>query len=388
MPPECCGQAVPGDIVQAVLNFKQQMAFLDSAHQWIAQKEFDKYASREWSEADVDPLKQYDLGGGNEVSKSAVERDARRTAEHGAVAKELLAQQRTKQSRPLQSLRAQQILERDRFCAFERNTRQAMYTRYKEAQAAIIQKYTELEPKILDRQRQDVTDLENRQVASEIELRATLTQHAQKIQTRLKYMEAYFSRPGATHVTERDRIELSQQYTDRDNMGRLHQSRIDVRRNQQTKQMEQLIARQKEEIEELVAKQWSEVRGLSEACAKEEETLTVLSKARRRRCEWRWVVTEQLERYRLESENAGAIFAPMNPIEWPKEVTERFDGLEREDLARHDSPIYHQTQSCVEESMRSRDLRVDRALNRPDEALGLESQDVLEVLRHILELKM
>ena len=272
------------------------------------------------------------------IAELAAEKAAREEAERLEAAEKLLAEQRTAQSETLKSLRAQQLTERDRFCAFERKAKWTMWRRHGKAKLAIIEQYNELEKKMRERHARTSSHLEDRQVAAEMELRTTLTQSERSVQIRLRHMEAYCAglgrtaaNPHARHVTERDLRELGQQYNVRDDMTRLHQSKINVMRDKQSKQMEQLVLKQEDELERLAGKQSEELEELIEKFSGEEEEFARLFKQRRARLEWRWGVAEEIERKWLECESGGARFAPMKPVEWPKEgISMRLDKFDFE----------------------------------------------------------
>jgi len=253
-----------------------------------------------------------------ELEKAAKEKAEKEEAEEKAA-----AEKRTADNLELNNLRARQINERDRFSAFERKMKWIMWTRHGRAKLDIFDRYGELQNKMKERHARTAAHLEDRQVAAEMELRSSLKQSERSVQIRLRHMEAYCDGLGrsangtnpARIVTERDLRELGQQYNLRDDLERLHQSKINVMRDKQTKQMEHLVQRQEEEMEKLGMKQNEELDALVDDLSFEEEGFVKLFVDRRARLKWRWAIVEEIERKKLEGVK-GERYAPMPPVEW------------------------------------------------------------------------
>ena len=269
------------------------------------------------------------------IAEEAAEKAAKEAAEELATAERLEAEKRTAESEELNALRARQINERDRFSAFERKMKWIMWTRHGQGKIDILERYDELLSKMKERHNRTATHLEDRQVAAEMELRASLKQQERSVQIRLRHMEAYCDGLGlnanganpARVVTERDLRELGQQYNVRDDMDRLHQSKVNVMRDKQAKQMEQLLCRQEEELEKLARKQDEDLEALDSSFVADEEAFLNAFDERRRRLRRRWVITEEVERKKLEKAKKVK-FAPMPEVEWPSLEPKQDDGLE------------------------------------------------------------
>ncbi|KAF4612605.1 hypothetical protein G7Y89_g15574 [Cudoniella acicularis] len=267
-----------------------------------------------------------------ELEKEKAEREA---AERAEAAEKLEAEKRTRQCRELNALRSHQINERDRFISFERKMKWMMWTRHGQAKLDMLDRYGELLNKMKERHIKTAAHLEDRQVAAEMELRASHKQAKRSVQIRLRHMEAYCDGLGrsasganpARVVTERDLRELGQQYNLRDDLERLHQSRVNVMREKQAKQMEQLLSRQESELEKLAAKQEEELEALEESFVTEEDGFFSLFQQRRSRLRRRWNIYEEIMRKNLEA-NKNVKFAPMTPVEWQNEESDQDDGLE------------------------------------------------------------
>lgn len=253
------------------------------------------------------------------------EKAAREEEERIEAAEKAAAEKRTLASRELNALRARQINERDRFTLFERKMRWIMWTRHSKLKLAVLDRYGEMFSKMKERHAKTSAHLEDRQVAAEMELRSTHKQAERSVRIRLRHMEAYCEGIGRTEsgsnparvITERDLRELGQQYRMRDDLQRLHQSKINVMRDKQAKQMEQLVARQDEELHKLGKKQDQELEVLAESFTDEEDEFFNLFQARRAKLRLRWDLTEEIMRKKLEAQN-NVKYGPMVPVEWPQ----------------------------------------------------------------------
>lgn len=247
---------------------------------------------------------------------------AKAEADKLEAAANLEALERSASNPELNALRAQQINERDRFCSFERKMKWLMWTRHGQAKIDILERYDELQTKMRERHMRTIVHLDDRQVTAEMEFRASLKQAERSVQIRLRHMEAYCDGLGqagtntARVITERDLRELGQQYNLRDDMERLHQSKINVLRDKQAKQMEQLAVRQEEETEKLLDKQREELQKLEEDFGIEEDKFIAVFNERREKLKARWVVVADIERRKLENRDKLR-YAALPAIQWP-----------------------------------------------------------------------
>ncbi|TVY23908.1 putative E3 ubiquitin-protein ligase [Lachnellula hyalina] len=269
------------------------------------------------------------------IAELEAENAAREEAERLEAAQKAEAEERTLQSRELNALRAQQINERERFCAFERKMRWIMWTRLGQAKLNILDQYDEMHAKMKERHARTAAHLEDRQVSAEMELRESHQQAERSVRIRLRHMEAYCDGLGrnasgsnpARVVTERDLRELDQQYNVRDDLERLHQSKINVMRDKQAKQMELLLVRQEDELEKLAARRGEELEALDESFANDEDGFTRVFHERQVRLRRRWGIIEEMLRKTLEMEQ-GVKFAAIAPVEWPQPGPSKHDDLE------------------------------------------------------------
>ena len=262
------------------------------------------------------------------------EKAAREEAERIEAAEKLQAEKRTQESQLLKDLRARHVNEHDRFRGYERKMKWIMWTRHGQAKLDVLDRYGDLQTKMKERHARTANHLEDRQVAAEMDLRATLKQSERSVAIRLRHMEAYCDGLGRSAsgdnpsrvVTERDLRELGQQYNIRDDLERLHQSKINVMRDKQARQMEHLLDRQEDELSKLATKQDEELLVLEESFGSEEEGFLKLFADRKKRLIKRWQLVEEVERKRLEFAT-GERFAPMSPVSWP-DVGPKEEGLE------------------------------------------------------------
>ncbi|KAI1495442.1 hypothetical protein F5X99DRAFT_422916 [Biscogniauxia marginata] len=251
-------------------------------------------------------------------------------AEEKEAAEKLEAEERTKNSKEFQALREEQANELGRFLTFERKTKWLMWTRHSQQKLALVEKHAGAIDKMKERHAKTSANLEDRQVAAEMELRATLEQSERNVRIRLKHMEAYCDGLGQNPnsdmptrvVTERDLRELGQQYNLEKNMKQLHQAKINVMRDRQTKALEDLLERQETEMNKLVEKNTKEMESLETEFADEEDALAATFSRRKAVREKCWKLQMEIMQKELESER-GVRYAPMAPIEWPqKELLE------------------------------------------------------------------
>jgi IBR domain, a half RING-finger domain len=262
------------------------------------------------------------------AAMEAAEKAAQEAAEAARAAEQLEAIKRSQHNGELINLHARQVNERDRFDSFERKMKWSMWTRHGQLKLDLLDRYGDLQSKMVERHAKTTAHLEDRQVAAEMELRASLKQSERSVQIRLRHMEAYCDELGyssdglnpARVVTERDLRELGQQYNLRDGLERLHQSRINVMREKQSKKMEQLLSRQEEEVEKLMQKQAEELDAQEEIFGAEEEKFMRLFRERRQRLKQRWVLVDEMTRKMLEKDT-GLKFAKLPELDWPDPET-------------------------------------------------------------------
>ncbi|KAM0670328.1 hypothetical protein ACQRIU_000723 [Beauveria bassiana] len=238
------------------------------------------------------------------------------------------AEKRSLRSPEVQALMGKQALELSRFCAFSARTRSSMQTRHATDKLAVLERHADEDDALKHKHHQASSALEDRQIAAEMELRATLEQTARSVKLRLKHMEAYCQGRAATAaaadaeagrvVTERNLKELGQQYTLRDGMERQQAAKINVMRERQARRMEELLDRHEAEEEALADRQHGETQALAARCAAEDEALTGTLRMLQLRLNARWSLQLDVlcrEREEAEGFRYGAVATPA----WPQD---------------------------------------------------------------------
>jgi hypothetical protein len=275
-----------------------------------------------------------------EEEARAAELEAEKAAQEAAAALAAVdkaeAEKRTQESEEFKQLQEAQKAEMERFRIFVRKTKWVMWTRHSEKKLALVDKYNDQIEKMEERHTKTASHLEDRQIAAEMELRTSLEQAEKSIRIRIKHMEAYcdgLGRAAATNgmparvVTERDLRELGQQYNIRDNMKRLHESKVDVMRERQTQRMEELLERQVEELQKIKDKRDQEVENLNAEFALDEDTLVMVFNARKHRVQKRWEVANEILRKELV-DSKGVKYALPAIIPWPEDPEANEEVLE------------------------------------------------------------
>jgi DNA-binding Xre family transcriptional regulator len=159
-----------------------------------------------------------------------------------------------------------------------------------------------------------------------------LEQSERSVRIRLKHMEAYCDGLGRNPslqmpqrtVTERDLRELGQQYNLRDNIERLHEAKINVLRDRQTKRMEELLDRQEAELAKLVGKRQEELEDLAAKLEIETDQLQAQSAARKDKIRYRWELAMEILCKELEASD-GLVYAKLPCPDWLKDDASQDD---------------------------------------------------------------
>lgn len=245
------------------------------------------------------------------------------------------AEKRTEASEEFRALKEQQEAEMQRFLKFEKETKRKMLKRHHGRKSMLNEKYWDQTEKMRERHAKTEQHLEERQIAAEIELRASLEQAEKSVRIRVKHMEAYCKAMGRSSasissrdadmpprvVTERHLRELGQQHNALEGMARLHQARINVLRDRQAKRMEELLERQEKELERLDEKREEDIEDLAAEFANEEDALTQVFDERRARLVRRWELAVQIQKIEMEKAK-GEEYAPIPTPAWPAESSD------------------------------------------------------------------
>lgn len=253
------------------------------------------------------------------------EKAAQEAAAAAAEAEHQVALERTQESFEFSKLKNDQKEELDRFLTFEGKAKWIMWTRHSEMKVVSMEKYSDQMEKMKERHTKTEQHLEERQIAAEMELRASLEQAEKSVRIRVKHMEAYCKALGRTPdaagmpprvVTERHLRELGQQHNALEGMARLHQAKINVLRDRQSKRMEELLERQEKELEKLEAKRDEDIEDLAAEFAHEEDQLTQVFHERKVRLRRRWELAIEILKTEMEEKRKLEYVAISTP-EWP-----------------------------------------------------------------------
>ncbi|KAH6607180.1 hypothetical protein Trco_003493 [Trichoderma cornu-damae] len=237
------------------------------------------------------------------------------------------SEQRLQANSSIQQLGQKQQEELHRFVDYKSQGKDALRARHLAQEAALEEKYDCQEDKLRERQERSFSQLEDRHVNAEMELLETLQQDEHNILLRLKHMEAYCSGLGRSPsssapervVTERDLRELGQQYYLRDNMGRTRESKINLMRERQAMQVEELQAKQQAERALFMDKRQDALDRLEAQFVHEESLFKSVFESRQSRLHSRWVLAIEVLCKELEEQNIGQIYRRIATPRWPDE---------------------------------------------------------------------
>lgn len=222
----------------------------------------------------------------------------------------------------------------EKFRIHERKTKWLMWTRQSQEKLSLVEKHSGMIEKMKERHVKTTANLEDRQVQAELELRMSLEQSERNVRIRLKHMEAYCDGLGQNPdsgmpkrtVTERDLRELGQQYNVEKNMRQLHQAKINVMRDRQSKALEELQQRQDDELDKLLEKNRIELEALESVFADQEDALAMTFHTRRQTMNKRWELSMRILQKEMEAET-GLRYSILESLEWPVEKESSEDGL-------------------------------------------------------------
>ena len=256
---------------------------------------------------------------------------AKQAQEARDAAERIEAERRTQGSEKFQLLHSKQLNEMEQFHIFERKCKWLMWTRHSEQKLALLEKQQAVIEKIQERHAKTAANLEDRQIAAEMELRTSLEQSEKSVKIRLRHMEAYCAQQGDGEmpertVTARDLRELDQQYTLEKNMKQVHKAKINVLRDRQAKALEQLLERQEQEMDRATEKHQKEKENMDSGFADEEDILSTAFVERRAQLTRGWKLDIEILRMELEKET-GQVYALAEPPEWPQKPEAAEDDL-------------------------------------------------------------
>ena len=248
----------------------------------------------------------------------------------------------------LKDLRGSQLQEQLRFIRFEKDQYRKIRSKYTILQQKTLVQY-EMQEKDIERLHSEaLVALEQRHLDAEADVIQTLENERQACETRLKHMQAYCSPKNTIEgmpervVTKKDYNQLEAQYRLRNNMENLHTSRINVLRERQAKQQERVLAKHESEIEAFEREKRDTLKNLDLQRENETQKLKIEFAARKSRLVARWVLSEAIERRKLENET-GEVYGSLPPVKW-------MDHSEMDDVGDADSGHESGSVGCSDDS--------------------------------------
>lgn len=225
----------------------------------------------------------------------------------------------------IRNLGRSQNEELSRFCTFLHQSQSSMRVRHSTEKLAVLEKHAGQQEELREQHTKDVSSLEDRQVAAEIELRNTLEQSERSVRLRLKHMEAYCKDQSRVPsdampsrvVTEKDLDQLEQQYALLQGMEQQHQTKINVMRERQTKRMEELVTKQQDERVSLNKQHADEIAEQDMGFAAEVRGMEELFRLRQIRMNSRWALQMEVLS-KDQTSRSGVTCAPLPTPVWPK----------------------------------------------------------------------
>ena len=248
----------------------------------------------------------------------------------------LAARHRSINNIQLKRLRVSQIEEQNRFIRFEDDQYRLLHFKQDERKRSLLDRFTEHEKSIQDRQEEALVSLEHRHLSAEVDLHKTLELERQGCETRLKHMQAYCNPRSTVEgmpsrvVSKKDYHQLEQQYHIRNGMDNLHKARINVLREKQGKQLERISAKQEAELVALADDYRKQMIDLEASFQTEEDQLRSQFAARKKRLLSRWALTEAIERRKLENKT-GETFGPLPEVHWPDRASDEAPDIRTEE---------------------------------------------------------
>jgi hypothetical protein len=236
------------------------------------------------------------------------------------------SKQRSLRSRHLQAIRLHQLDEQSEFLEYYFGVFDKIRSKYTKERDAAEREFNQDRKVVEERHSEQHQEMEHRHLGKEMDLQRALEQERQACETKLKHMDAYCNgRQGGDEddaprrtVTEDDYRKLLHQYHVRQTMGGLHDSKINVLRERQAKQMERLTESHDEELAVMQERFEEEEARRNAAQNSEEDKIRNEFDLKKHRLIWRWKLMETVERRKLELES-GETYGDLPDVQWGEE---------------------------------------------------------------------
>lgn len=227
----------------------------------------------------------------------------------------------------VRSLLEAQRREMQRMLDFKEAAANSLKARQLAQEMALAGKHVEDKDDLTEKHARDTSQLEDRQIDEELDLRSTLDQAARSIRIRIKHMEAYCDGLGQNSsvsssslpprvVTEQNLRDLGHQYNLRDDVERQHQAKINMMRDRQSKRMEELVQKHEVEVDALIERSRKANAELGESLLRERKAFDSVFGARQSRLTARWLLAIEVQCKQLQ-ERDGLRYSIVAPPSWP-----------------------------------------------------------------------
>lgn len=261
--------------------------------------------------------------GRGEEQQRVAEADAARATQRDE------AEKRSREHPEVQFLLDAQRKEMQRMLDFKESALASLKARQAAQEVALAGKHVQDREELVEKQSKATSQMEDRQITEELDLRSTLAQAARSIKVRIKHMEAYCDglgqNPSASNgpprvVTEQNLRDLGHQYNLRDDMQRQNQAKINMMRDRQSKRMEELAQKHQVALEALAERNQKAMDELRESLPREQKTFESVFEARQSRLTSRWVLAIEVQCKQLQ-ERDGLEYSILAPPTWPEPNT-------------------------------------------------------------------
>ncbi|KAG5939856.1 hypothetical protein E4U53_007721 [Claviceps sorghi] len=228
----------------------------------------------------------------------------------------------------MQRLLEAQEKEMQRMLRFREAAMSSLTARQSAQEVALASKHVQDREELVEKCAADTSQLEDRQIDEELDLRSTLDQAARSIKIRIKHMEAYCHGLGKNPtapslpprvVTGQHLRSLDHQYSLRDDMERQHQAQINIMRDRQSKRMEELLQKHEAQQDALSERNEKAYAALGQDLLREREMFATVFEARQCRLTARWALAIKVQCKQLE-ERDGLKYSVVPPPSWPEPV--------------------------------------------------------------------
>lgn len=221
-----------------------------------------------------------------------------------------------------------QVQEKQRLLDFRTSAESSLKARHAAEEVALLNKKAEDEEVLKVQHSKAVSQLEDHQIAEELDLRTSLQQAEKSIKVRIKHMEAYCDGLGQNPtestlpprvVTEQNLRDLGHQYNLRDDMERQHQSKINMMRDRQSKKMENLLEKHEEDVEAQANADQTAKEEMCKRHKQEEDQFHNIFDGRQARTTARWALAIEVLCKELQEQD-GLRYAVVDPPSWEEKA--------------------------------------------------------------------